>query len=225
MPHVYEQFQRPSQADIERLRKYSPATIHEAQAKLGALDYNIKPIKPGLTVCGPALTVECHIGDNLMIFEAINLAQPGDVLVVNAGNNPNQGGFGDVLAAACIAHGVAGLVINAGVRDGRALRALGFPVFSLGLCMRGTSKNTLGYINVPVVVGGEQISAGDIVSGDDDGVVVIREKNIGKLIRACEEREAHENEMMALHSRGKMAIEERHAMMKAKGCIWAKGSA
>jgi 4-hydroxy-4-methyl-2-oxoglutarate aldolase len=220
MPHVRRSFERPTKSDIEALSKFSPATIHEAQGKLGALDYQIKPIKPGLKLCGPAITAECHIGDNLMIFEAINLAKPGDVLVVNGGNNPNQGGFGDVLAAACVGRGIAGLVINAGVRDGRGLREIGFPVFSLGLCMKGTSKDTLGAINYPVVVGGELIAPGDIISADDDGVVVVREKNIAKLIAACEERDDHENHMMALHRQGKMDIEDRYAMMRAKGCVW-----
>jgi 4-hydroxy-4-methyl-2-oxoglutarate aldolase len=221
MYHVHRSFQRPSKADVETVGRFSPATIHEAQGKLGALDYRIKPIQPGLKVCGPAITAQCHIGDNLMIFEAINLAQPGDVLVVSAGNNPNQGGFGDVLAAACIGRGIAGLVVDAGVRDGRGLRAIGFPVFSLGLCMKGTSKDTLGTVNHPIVLGGEIIAPGDIVCGDDDGVVVVREKDIAKLAKACEERDAHENHMMELHREGRMDIEDRYAMMRAKGCVWS----
>lgn len=221
MPHVIRNFERPSAEAVATISKYSPATIHEAQGKLGALDYRIKPIQPGLKVCGPAITAECHIGDNLMIFEAINLAKPGDVLVVSAGNNPNQGGFGDVLAAACIGRGIAGLIVDAGVRDGRGLREINFPVFSLGLCMKGTSKDTLGTINHPVVVGGELIAPGDIVAADDDGVVVVREKDIAKLAKACDERDAHENHMMELHRQGKMDIEDRYAMMRSKGCVWS----
>ena len=221
MAHVIRNFQRPSRADIEAISKFSPATIHEAQGKLGALDYRIKPIKPGLKICGPAITAKCHIGDNLMIFEAINLAKPGDVLVIDGGDNPNQGGFGDVLAAACIGKGIVGFVVSAAVRDGKGLREIGFPVFSLGLCMKGTSKDTLGTINHPVVVGGELISPGDIVCGDDDGVVVVRESDIPKLVKACRERDDHENHMMELHRQGKMDIEDRYEMMRSKGCIWA----
>lgn len=221
MFHVQRSFRRPSKSDVETVSRFSPATIHEAQGKLGALDYRIMPIQPGLRLCGPAITAQCHIGDNLMIFEAINLAQPGDVLVVSAGNNPNQGGFGDVLAAACIGRGIAGLVIDAGVRDGHGLRSIRFPVFSLGLCMKGTSKDTLGTINHPVIVGGELISPGDIVSADDDGVVVVREHDIAKLAKACEERDAHENHMIALHREGRMDIEDRYAMMRSKGCAWS----
>ena len=220
MAHVRRSFSRPPKADIEAMARYSPATIHEAQGKRGAVDHRIKPIKPGLKLCGPAITAQCHIGDNLMIFEAINLAQPGDVLVVSAGNNPAQGGFGDVLAAACIGKGIAGLVIDAGVRDGAGLRATGFPVFSLGLCIKGTSKDTLGTINHPVVVGGALISPGDIVCGDDDGVVVVRESDVQKLAQACEDREEQERRLIEMHRSGRMEIEDRYAMMRSKGCTW-----
>ena len=221
MAHVIRSFTRPSRADIEAIGKFSPATIHEAQGKLGAIDARIKPIQPGLQLCGPAITAKCHIGDNLMIFEAINLAQPGDVLVVSAGDNPDQGGFGDVLAAACIGKGIAGLVIDAGVRDGRGLRAIKFPVFSLGLCIKGTSKDTLGTINQPVVVGGELITPGDIIVGDDDGLVVVRTDNVTKLAKACQDREDSESKLIEMHRQGRMEIEDRYAMMRSKGCTWS----
>lgn len=219
--HVIRSFTRPSADDVAAIAKFSPATIHEAQGKRGALDYRIKPIKEGLTVCGPAITAQCHIGDNLMIFEAINLAQPGDVLVVSAGNNPNQGGFGDVLAAACVGKGIRGLIVDAGVRDSKALKAMDFPVFSLAVCMTGTSKDTLGTINHPVVIGGELIRPGDIVSADDDGVVVVRETDVAKLVKSCQERDAYEDRLADLHRQGKMDIEDRYEMMRAKGCVWS----
>jgi len=221
MAHVIRNFERPAKSDIDTIGKFSPATIHEAQGRLGALDPRIKPIKPGLQLCGPAITAKCHIGDNLMIFEAINLARPGDVLVVSAGNNPEQGGFGDVLAAACIGKGIAGLVIDAGVRDGRGLRAIGFPVFSLGLCIKGTSKDTLGAINQPVVVGGELITPGDIIVADDDGVVVVRTDDVPRLAKACQDREDTESKLIEMHRSGRMEIEDRYAMMRSKGCVWS----
>lgn len=219
MVHVRRTFERPSKEVIAAIAPFSPATIHEAQGKRGALDSRIKPIRPGLQVCGPAITAQCHIGDNLMIFEAINLAQPGDVLVLSAGNNPEQGGFGDVLAAACRGKGIAGLVIDAGVRDGRGLRESGFPVFSLGLCIKGTSKDTLGTVNQPIVVGNELIQPGDIIVGDDDGVVVVRDEPF-KLAKACAEREAEEADLIAMHLKGRMEIENRYSVMRAKGCVW-----
>lgn len=220
MAHVTRNFERPPRRHIDLMKKYSPATIHEAQGKRGALDHNIKPIKPGLKVCGPALTAQCHIGDNLMIFQAIELAKPGDVLVLSAGNNPAQGGFGDVLAAACVGRGIVGLVIDAGVRDGRGLRELGLPVFSLGLCMKGTSKDTLGTVNQPIVVGGELITPGDIICGDDDGVVVVREAHIEAFAKACQARDDAENKLIEQHLKGQLSFEERYEMMRSKGCVW-----
>lgn len=220
MIHVRRNIQRPSPEAIAAIRPYSPATIHEAQGKLGALDSRIKPIKPGLQICGPAITAQCHIGDNLMIFEAINLARPGDVLVLSAGNNPEQGGFGDVLAAACRGKGIIGLVIDAGVRDGRGLRESGFPVFSLGLCIKGTSKDTLGSVNQPVMVGNQLITPGDIIVGDDDGLVVCRQEPFA-LAEACAAREAAEAKLIEMHLGGRMEIEDRYEMMRQKGCVWA----
>ena len=221
MTHVIRNFERHSRADIEAIGKFSPATIHEAQGKLGALDPAIKPIKPGLQFYGPATTTKCHIGDNLMIFEAINLAQPGDVLVVDGGDNPNQGGFGDVLAAACMGKGIAGIVLNVAVRDGRGLRASGFPVFSTGLCIKGTSKDTLGTVNNPIVIGGELVTPGDIIVGDDDGVVVVRTDDVSKLAQACQSREDSEDKLIEMHRQGRMEIEDRYEMMRSKGCVWS----
>ncbi|MFC3704233.1 4-carboxy-4-hydroxy-2-oxoadipate aldolase/oxaloacetate decarboxylase [Devosia honganensis] len=219
MPHVITAFTRPAAADIAAIGKYSTATIHEAQGRLGALDGRIKPVRQGLHVFGPALTAQCHIGDNLMIFEAINRAQPGDILVVSAGNNPEQGGFGDVLAAACVGRGIAGLVIDAGVRDGAGLRQSGFPVFSLGLSIKGTSKETLGTVGHPVTVGGELIAPGDIIVGDDDGVVVVR-KEPQALAAACQAREDAEAAMIEAFLRGEVDFSDRIAAMRAKGCTW-----
>lgn len=219
MAHIRRNFDRPSAEAIAAIAPYAPATVHEAQGKKGALDSRIKPIKPGLQICGPAITAQCHIGDNLMIFEAINLAKPGDVLVLSAGNNPEQGGFGDVLAAACIGKGIVGLVIDAGVRDGRGLRATGFPVFSLGLCVKGTSKDTLGTVNQPIMIGNELIRPGDIIVGDDDGVVVVRDEPFA-LAKACAAREASEAKLIEMHLSGRMEIEDRYEMMRSKGCVW-----
>lgn len=220
MAHVKRNFERPPQRHIDLMKQFSPATIHEAQGKRGALDHNIKPVKPGLALCGPALTCQCHIGDNLMIFQALELAKPGDVLVVSAGNNPAQGGIGDVLAAACAGRGIVGVVVDAGVRDGRGLRESGFPIFSLGLCIKGTSKDTLGTVNQPVVVGGELIRPGDIVCGDDDGVVVVKESDIEALAKVCQARDDAEKKLIEQHLKGQFSFEERFQMMRAKGCVW-----
>lgn len=197
MAHVITDFERPTQAEIDLARSVSPATIHEVQDRTGALDPDIKPIQPGLVVCGPALTVSCAPGDNLMLFAAIDIARPGDVLVVSSGGHRPQGGFGEVLATACKIKGIAGLVIDACVRDGAGLRKMGFPVFSTGLAMQGTVKETLGYVNAPIVLGGVVIRPGDIVSGDDDGVVCVRREDIGRVCALSVEKEKKEAEIVS----------------------------
>lgn len=219
MTTIRRSFVRPAADAIEAVGKYSTATIHEAQGRLGALDSRIKPIRQDVHVFGPAITARCHVGDNLMIFEAINCAEPGDILVLSAGNNPEQGGFGDVLAAACMGRGIKALIIDAGVRDGRGLRKSGFPVFSLGLSIKGTSKETLGSVNEPVVVGGELISPGDIVVADDDGVVVVRKDPV-ELAAACQRREDAEAAMIASHMRGELTFDDRFAAIRAKGATY-----
>lgn len=190
--HIVRSFIRPPEALVAEISRFAPSTVHEAQGRRGAMDSGIKPIFPGMRTCGPALTVSCHIGDNLMLVPAISLARPGDVLVVAGGNNPEQGGFGEVLTVACMAKGVAGLITDCGVRDGIAIRNRGFSVFSRGLCMKGTAKETLGTINQPIDIGGVCVYPGDIVSADDDGVVVVRQDEIAEIAKRSAEREEKE---------------------------------
>jgi 4-hydroxy-4-methyl-2-oxoglutarate aldolase len=220
MPHILTCRERPSEDELEAIKAITPATLHEAQGRRGALDYRIKPLYSGMRVCGPALTVECHPGDNIMVIAAVERARPGDVLVVAAGGLTEQGGFGEVLGTACQARGIAGLVIDAGVRDGLELKEMGFPVFCRGLAMRGTVKETLGSINHPVVVGQVMIRPGDVVSGDDDGVVVVRREEIMAVVRASRERDAKEARMMEALRGGASMLELTGIgeVLRRKGC-------
>ena len=223
MANIITEFARPTQSEIALAQSITPATIHEAQGRTGAIDPVIKPIKHGLTICGPAITVSCSPGDNMMLIAAVNVAQPGDVLVVASGGHRPQGGFGEVLATACKARGIAGLVIDACVRDGASIRNMGFPVFSTGLAMQGTVKETLGYVNAPIVLGGIVIRPGDIISGDDDGVVCLKREDVSRIGVIGVEKEKSETDMMnalregadllELNGIGKRLIE--------KGCITA----
>lgn len=224
MTHVVRSIQRPSRAVLEAVARYSPATLHEAQGRRGALDSMIKPIYPGIRVCGPALTARCTAGDNLMLQVAISVAQPGDVLVIDAGDNHQQGGFGEVLMTACRARGIAGLITNASVRDGQALRENGFPAFARGLCMKGTVKESLGDVNRPVVIGGEYIRPGDIVAGDDDGVVVVRAEEAKQVAESSREREEKEARFMAALREGADVLEVlgMDRVLEAKGCRWGE---
>lgn len=222
MAHVIRTFERPATELVERIKKITPATLHEAQGRTGALTSRIKPIYPGMRACGPALTVSCHPGDNLMLITAISLAQPGDILVVSAGDHPEQGGFGEVLTTACMAKGIVGLVLDAGVRDGPAIHARGFNVFCYGLCMKGTVKETLGTINQPIVLGGIAIRPGDIVSADDDGVVMVPKENIAEVCARSEARDAKEADIMkALEGGGDiLELSGMGKVLQAKNCTF-----
>lgn len=186
-------FRRASADDIEALAAFSPATLHEAMGQRGAMPCCIKPIYPGMKVAGSALTVRCKPGDNLAIHRAVATARPGDVLVVDNDGFAESGPFGDVLATACQAKGVTGLIIDGCVRDGPNLKAMGFPVFSRGLNMKGATKSNPGDVGVPIVCAGVAVSPGDIVIGDDDGVVVVPRAMIAEALKGARARDDKED--------------------------------
>jgi len=212
---------RPDPVLVDQLRKFSPATIHEAQGRLGALDSAIKPIDPDMSVCGPAFTVVCAPRDNIMLQVAISYAEPGDVIVVSAGNYTEAGQFGDVLANACLARGIAGLVTDTGVRDTVEIRRLGLPVFSRSISIKGTVKETIQPINQPVLIGGELVRPGDIINGDADGVVVVRKEDLAYAIEQSQAREQAEQGYIEQYKAGKTPIEVSRLgdVLAAKGFI------
>ena len=174
--------------------KLPTATLHEAGKKIGALPSAIRPIALGMRVCGQALTVHSPPGDNLWLHRALAISQPGDVLVVFASNAYEHGYWGEIMATMAQTRGVAGLVIDACVRDGDLLAEMNFPVFSRGLCIRGTGKDfgAIGWINHPVPIGDITVNAGDLVVGDGDGVVVLPHASAAAIVAAGHQREQDE---------------------------------
>jgi len=177
---------------IRALRDFGSATIYEAQGAKGALDSGIKPIHPDMRVAGPALTVDTRPADNLMLHYAMLKARPGDVLVVDAKGFVEAGPWGDIFTEQALKIGLAGLIINGAVRDASAITRMGFPVFCRGLSIKGTGKNQPGKLNVPVCIGDVQINPGDIVVGDQDGVVVVRRDEVDFALSSSRAREAKE---------------------------------
>lgn len=218
MVHVTTKIERTDRSLVKLLGQYSAATIHEAQGRKGAFDSAIKPIGPDLSFCGPAFTVVCHPRDNIMLQVAISYAQPGDVLVVSSGDQP-AGQFGDVLANACVARGIAALVTDGGIRDSVEIRALGFPVFCKYVCIQGTVKESLGPINQPLVFGGQLVYPGDVIKGDADGVVLVRREDAECAAAACAERVAAEDGYIARYHAGEtpLTVSGLEQVLAAKG--------
>lgn len=221
MIHVKTKFDRPSEDAIERLSKFSSATVHEAQGRKGALSSKIKPIDRSMSFCGPAVTVVCAPRDNLMLQVAIHYAQKGDVVLVAAGEFEEAGTFGDVLGNAMKAKGVAAMVTDSGVRDTKDLIELGLPVFSGSVCIKGTVKETIGPINHPLVFGDEIVYPGDVLLGDADGVVVVRKDEIEEVIKLSQARVDAEDELIRLYKAGGTTIElcKLTDVLKAKGLL------
>ncbi len=187
-------FTRVAPDIIERAQGLSSATIHEAGGKIGVMPHEIKPVHPEFRVCGPAVPVHSPPGDNLWLHYAIYAAQPGDVLVVHTEGKYDHGYWGEVMSTAAKARHLGGLVIDACVRDYLLLREVGFPVFARGQCIRGTAKDKTAYgaINRQLRFGGLAVEPGDLVVGDNDGVVVVPQARAADVVEASYRRDAEE---------------------------------
>jgi len=173
MVHVINRIERPPKNLIDQFRGINSATVHEASGRKGAVDWRIKPIAKGVRLCGPAFTVQCHPEDNLMLHKSLERAQLGDILVISVGGYYDAGYFGALMATSAVAKGLGGLAIDGCIRDSNEILQIGFPIFCRGFCIRGTTKTVLGLINHPILFGGIWVQPGDLVLGDDDGIVVI----------------------------------------------------
>ncbi len=179
---------------ISKAAKIASSTLHEAAGRIGALPAAIKPVAPGMKICGPAFPVKGPPLDNLALHFGIDEAKPGDVIVADVGGHYEGGYFGEVMCTSAMGLKLGGLVIDGCVRDGAELAEMGWPVFARGLAMRGTLKDLNGdlYINERIALGEAIVEPGDLVVGDTDGVVVIPKAMAADVIEAGIAREANE---------------------------------
>jgi 4-hydroxy-4-methyl-2-oxoglutarate aldolase len=200
-------FNRSDPDLVRRAAGFSSATLHEAMGRRGALSYGIKPIFPDMKLCGPVLTVSSPPVDNLTIHKAIYKAQEGDILLVVVGGVYEAGYWGEIMATAAQARGIAGLVIDGCVRDADLIHEMGFPVFSRGLSIRGTNKRGGGTINAPLFMDGTVVHPGDLIVGDRDGVVVVPAAEIAQVLEEARKREEKEEKIMKELRAGKTTLE------------------
>ena len=206
-PRIVRRIARPDPDTVRLLGELGVATVHEAQGRAGLLRPYMRPLYAGARVAAPAVTVLCPPGDNLMIHAALEVCRPGDILVVAPVSESSDGMFGELLAVSCRAHGVVGLVIDAGVRDTADLTAMQFPVWSKAICAQGTVKASAGSVNVPIVCAGATVHPGDVIVGDQDGVVVVPRATAGDVAKLGEQRRAKEEQTRERLRAGELGLD------------------
>ena len=192
---------------IRQLGSQGVATVHEAQGRTGLMRPYMRPIYSSAKIAASAITVSCQPGDNLMIHAAIEVCRPGDALVVVTTSESGDGMFGELLATSCLAHGIVGLIIDAGVRDVADLTAMNFPVWSKTISAQGTVKASPGSVNIDVVCAGAAVSPGDLIVGDQDGVVVVRHESAEEVARLGAARIAKEEKSRERLRAGELGVD------------------
>lgn len=207
MPIAVRNILRADPRIVDAIGAFGVATVHEAQDRTGLMASRIRPIARGQRMSGSAVTVSVPPGDNWMLQVAIELAQPGDVLIV-APTTPSEAGyFGELLGVLAAARGIRGLVIDACCRDIAALEELGFPVWSKGISAMGTVKATLGSVNVTIACADALVRPGDVVIADDDGVVIVPRADAERVLMASKLRDEKEVLTRSRYAAGELSLD------------------
>ena len=202
-PDIIRDFTRVSPEIVKEASQYASSILADVAGRRGALDGRIAPLTRSTRLAGTAFTVEVRAGDNLMIHAAMQLAKPGDVLVIDGKGDTTCALMGTIMMNACLKLGITGVVIDAAVRDSEEIVEMGFPVYSVGTNPNGPTKFVPGRINHPVCVGGVTVHPGDLVIGDGDGVTIVEREKAPFLMELAARKVADEQARIAALKQGK----------------------
>jgi RraA family protein len=204
---------------VEKFRTLPVANVSDSMSRMTATGPRLRPMHGGGTVlAGPAFTVKARPGDNLMLHKALDLASPGDIIVCDGGGDLTNSLIGEMMLSHAIKRRLGGIVINGAIRDAAAIRAGTFPVFAAGITHRGPYKDGPGEINVAIAIDGMVIEPGDLILGDDDGVVCIPFDQTAAVLAATEAKQAAEQKQMAAIAAGTSDRSWVDATLKRLGC-------
>lgn len=192
LPSLYDQ------EIIQRAKQLSSSLLSDVMGRKGAMDFEIKPVTKGKMVVGAAVTVELEPGDNLYLHEAIYLSKKGHVIVADGKGYKQNAYLGELMANAAAVIGVEGIIIDGLVRDRSSLEDINLPIFAKGFIPNGPLKNGPGSINIPIHCGGVKVNPGDLIVGDEDGVVVVAKENVVEIIELAEKKASDEKKRLEL---------------------------
>lgn len=207
MTRIVRAIERPPAEIARELAALGVATVHEANGRRGLMDAALRPLVPDVRVCGPAVTSLNHAGDNLMLHAAIEVCEPGDVLVVATLSPSTHGMLGELVATQCRARGIAAVILDAGARDSAAIRRMRYPVWARAISAAGTTKVNAGWVNVPVVCAGALVRPGDLVVADDDGVVVVAREEAPGVLAEGRKRAEREDRARERFAAGELSLD------------------
>lgn len=203
---------------VERFRGLASPNLADAMGRFNFMDPGIQS-RSGLPLCGLAVTVNCRPADNLMVHKALQVAEPGDVIVVSTCGNVTSAVFGELMCHTAVAAQLDGIVVDGAIRDVERIARLGLAAFSRTVCPGGCDKDGPGEINVPISCGGTVVSPGDIVVGDRDGVVVVARSNAEEVLDLVAQLIERENARIAEIEAGGLFKPEIDASLRKKGVI------
>lgn len=203
---------------VEKFRKLPVANISDCMSRMTAGGASLRPMHDGTLLAGPALTVSTRPGDNLMVHKALNLAQPGDVIVVDAGGDLTNAIIGEIMTSYAESRGIAGIIINGAIRDSGTIRRSAFPVYAAGITHRGPYKDGPGVINGTIALDGMTIEPGDLIIGDEDGLLCIPFDQAEAIYEQASAKHAAEEVTLANIAAGKLDTSWIDARLKALGC-------